>query len=54
MDKIKTPRPLVFAVVFKDVNNPQYLHFKSKYVNFNEEKEDGEETKAELNLDSCF
>lgn len=44
----------MFAVVFKDVNHPQYLHFKSKYVNFRESKEDDEETKADLNLDSCF
>lgn len=54
-DKIEHPRDLVFAVVLKHVNEPNYQHFKSQYVAFEEEKsEDGDETKSDLNLDSCF
>jgi uncharacterized UBP type Zn finger protein len=45
----------VFAVLLKNVNEPNFQHFKSQYVAFEEEKGDGnEEAKSELNIDSCF
>ena len=54
-NKIEHPRDLVFAVLLKSVNEPNWQHFKSQYVAFEEGKgEDGEEAKSELNLDNCF
>ena len=43
----------MFAVLLKNVNEPNFQHFKSQYVAFEEEKGDGdEEAKSELNIDS--
>ena len=45
----------MFAVLLKNVNEPNFQHFKSQYVAFEEEKGDGnEEAKSELNIDNCF
>lgn len=55
IDTMEHKRDLVFVVVYKDVNHPQYAHFRSKYVPFEEEKgESDDDHKGDINLDSCF
>ena len=56
LDKMVHERPLVFAVVMRSVNGPDFSFFKSNYVEFKEDQTAAidSSSKDALNLDNCF
>ena len=54
VSKMEHKRDLVLAVVLRDVYTPQLLHFRSQYVEFKEQEDEIDDSKADLNLDHCF